>query len=183
MRNSALSSDGSPTRARFDPAVTTDPGSTAAPGRMTIRSTVPSVVAGIQRIASGTSVPVPRTWRTIGPRSTVPRYTVSRSTFGAAGSSCDTPIVTRMTASAAPAPYPPRRILFFRRNAMGGWSRNSGANDGLASNGRAVGRPVSASSGADRGVARYRTQPWSPAAPIAGCPSSSPSSPRGPWWT
>ena len=58
---------------------------TTAPGCTTIRSTRPSVAAGIQRMSSGTSVPRPRTWRTIGPRFTVSSQTVARSTVGAAG--------------------------------------------------------------------------------------------------
>ena len=79
----------------------TDSAVTAAPGSMTIRSTFPSVVAGIQRISSGTSVPVPRTWRTIGPRRTVSMYTVFRSTRGAAGCSCCTPNVISTSATVA----------------------------------------------------------------------------------
>ena len=55
-------------------------GVTWAPGRSTIRSTRPCVVDASQRRASstGTSVPRPRTWRTIGPRFTVSRQTVLR---------------------------------------------------------------------------------------------------------
>ena len=45
-----------------------------------------------------------RTCRTIGPRCTVSRYTVSRSTLGAAGSSCETPTVMRTTTTTATAP-------------------------------------------------------------------------------
>ena len=45
-------------------------GFTGVPGWITMRSTRPSVAAGIQRISSGTSVPRPRTCRTIGPRFT-----------------------------------------------------------------------------------------------------------------
>ena len=59
--------------------------STCVPGQTTIFSTRPSVLAGIQRICSGTSVPRPRTWRTIGPRFTVSIQTVERSTLGTAG--------------------------------------------------------------------------------------------------
>ncbi len=51
-----------------------------------MRSTRPSVTAGIQRVSSGTSVPTPRTCRTIDPRFTVSVSTVERSTLGAAGS-------------------------------------------------------------------------------------------------
>ena len=62
-------------------------GVTCTPGRMTIFSTRPCVDAGTQRRASstGTSVPRPRTCRTIGPRLTVSTQTVARSTVGAAG--------------------------------------------------------------------------------------------------
>ena len=63
----------------------TESGVTSAPGSITILSTFPSVVAGIQRIFSGTSVPRPRTSRTIGPRRTVSMYRASRSTRGADG--------------------------------------------------------------------------------------------------
>ena len=41
--------------------------------------------AGIQRMSSGTSVPRPRTSRTMGPRLTESIHTVARSTVGAAG--------------------------------------------------------------------------------------------------
>jgi hypothetical protein len=61
-------------------------GRTTAPGRSRIRSTRPSVLAGSQRVSSGTSVPRPRTWRTNGPRLTVSTSSVARSTVGAAGS-------------------------------------------------------------------------------------------------
>ena len=62
-----------------------------------IRSTRPCVVAGIQRMSSGTSVPRPRTWRTIGPRFTVSGQTVPASTVGAAGLSRESPTLTRLT--------------------------------------------------------------------------------------
>ena len=41
-------------------------GVTPCPAWTTIRSTRPLVVAGIQRMSSGTSVPMPRTWRASG---------------------------------------------------------------------------------------------------------------------
>jgi hypothetical protein len=44
----------------------------------------PAVTAVIQRICSGTSVPGPRTWRTIVPCWTVSRHTVAASTVGTA---------------------------------------------------------------------------------------------------
>ncbi len=81
-------------------------GVTMAPGRSTIRSTRPCVAAGTQRRASstGTSVPRPRTWRSIDPRLTVSTQTVARSTVGAAGlrraSTTDTKATTRMPAMA-----------------------------------------------------------------------------------
>ncbi len=79
-------------------------GVTVAPARRTIRSTRPCVVAGIQRISSGTSVPEPRTFRSIGPRFTVSIQTVARSTDGAAGLSCETPTVMRTMTMRAAAP-------------------------------------------------------------------------------
>ena len=69
------------------------------PGLSTIRSTRPIVVAGIQRMFSGTSVPSPRTSRTIGPRLTVSIQTVARSTLGAAGFRRDSPSVMSSTAA------------------------------------------------------------------------------------
>ena len=77
---------------------------TAAPGWITIRSTRPSVSAGIQRISSGTSVPRPRTWRSISPRLTVSIQTVARSTLGAAGFRRDRPRVMSRTAASPAAP-------------------------------------------------------------------------------
>ena len=64
---------------------------TRVPGCTTMRSTRPSVAAGIQRISSGTSVPRPRTWRTIGPRLTVSITTADAVDRGAAGFRRDTP--------------------------------------------------------------------------------------------
>jgi len=78
---------------------------TAVPGLMRIRSTRPSVVAGIQRISSGTSVPRPRTCRSIGPRFTVSTHTVARDTEGAAGFRCDRPTVMAARAVTPPMPY------------------------------------------------------------------------------
>ena len=93
--------------------------STRVPGCTTMRSTRPSVAAGIQRISSGTSVPRPRTCRTIGPRFTVSMTTAERATVGAAGLRRDTPrVVTRMK-SAAPPPMASWRVR--RRRAA--WGR------------------------------------------------------------
>ncbi len=66
-------------------------GVTVAPGRSSRFSMRPDVVAVIQRMFSGTSVPDPRTCRIIGPRFTVSIQTVARSTPGAAGLSRETP--------------------------------------------------------------------------------------------
>src|SRR5438876_2623889 len=63
----------------------TSPDSTFVPGQIKIFSQLPSVFAGIQRMSSGTNVPRPRTWRTIGPLFTVAIQTLDRSTLGAAG--------------------------------------------------------------------------------------------------
>ena len=63
-----------------------------------MRSTRPCVVAEIQRMSSGTSVPEPRTCRSIWPRLTVSTQTVARSTLGAAGFSRETPTVMTMIA-------------------------------------------------------------------------------------
>ena len=62
-----------------------------------MRSTVASVVAVIQRMSSGTSVPGPRTDRSISPRFTVSCQTVARSTVGAAGFSLARTTVTKTT--------------------------------------------------------------------------------------
>ncbi len=70
------------------------------PGSASLCSTRPSVVAGIHRISSGTSVPRPRTFRNIGPRFTVSSQTVARSTVGAAGFRRDRPQVISGTAAA-----------------------------------------------------------------------------------
>jgi hypothetical protein len=66
-----------------------------------MRCTRPDVVAEIHMMSSGTSVPAPRTWRVKSPRLTVSIHTVDRSTDGAAGLSRDTPIVMRITTTAA----------------------------------------------------------------------------------
>ena len=68
---------------------------TRAPGKIRIRSTRPALIVGIQSISSGTSVPLPRTFRSIG-FSLVARLTVSGqafSTSGAAGLSRERPMV------------------------------------------------------------------------------------------
>ena len=82
----------------------------ACPGCTTMRSTRPSVAAGIQRISSGTSVPSPRTWRTIGPRFTVSITTAERETDGAAGFRWASAIVVAATAAATIEPTTIRRL-------------------------------------------------------------------------
>ncbi len=79
-----------------------------------IRSTRPWVCVVIQRMSSGTSVPEPRTWRSIGPRLTVSTQTAARSTLGAAGFSWDTPnVMPRDHDDQPPSPMRMRRIRFF----------------------------------------------------------------------
>ena len=58
---------------------------TSVPGRIRMRCTLPSVVAGTIMVFSGTRVPSPRTSRVIGPRLTVSFQTTEPSTVGAAG--------------------------------------------------------------------------------------------------
>ena len=65
--------------------ITTESALTGVPGRIRMLFTLPSVVAGISIVSSGTSVPRPRTSRVIGPRFTVSRHTTDKSTDGAAG--------------------------------------------------------------------------------------------------
>src|SRR5262245_30074719 len=60
---------------------------------MKICSTRPSVAAGIHFTSSGTSVPLPRTCRSIGPRLTASTQTPARSTPGAAGFRRESPSV------------------------------------------------------------------------------------------
>jgi hypothetical protein len=61
----------------------------------------PAVSAETTRRSSGTSVPLPRTWRSISPFFTVSIHSVPRSTVGAAGRSCDRPTVVTTTTTAA----------------------------------------------------------------------------------
>ena len=100
-------------------------GSTCAPGRTIIFSTRPSVFAGIQRMSSGTSVPSPRTCRTIGPRFTVSIQTVERSTVGTAGFNREKPIVARITPSATAEMVMIRRLRFFAATS-GPWNIHRG---------------------------------------------------------
>src|SRR5438034_8335829 len=96
--------------------------STCVPGQTIIFSTRPSVFAGIQRISSGTSVPNPRTWRTIGPRLTVSIQTVERSTLGTAGFKREMAIVARINPMADAAMIMARRLRFFAATPVRGTS-------------------------------------------------------------
>ncbi len=92
---------------------------TTAPGCTKICSTRPSVAAGIQRMSSGTSVPRPRTWRTIEPRFTESGHTVAFSTVGAAGFKRDKPTVMRAITTRPTAPMMIRRIFLFLATLAG----------------------------------------------------------------
>ncbi len=88
---------------------------TSAPGCSRIRSTRPSVLAGNQRVSSGTSVPRPRTCLTSCPLLTVSMSSVFRSTDGAAGFIRARTVETRATSSRPTMPYKTRRsFLRFR---------------------------------------------------------------------
>ena len=65
--------------------ITTESARTGLPGWIMIRSMRPAVCAGITIVSSGTSVPIPLTSSTIGPRRTVPGQRVDPGTPGAAG--------------------------------------------------------------------------------------------------
>src|SRR2546425_10100684 len=100
----------------------TSPGSTFVPGQIKIFSTLPSVFAGIHRISSGTSVPRPRTWRTIGPRFTVSIQTLERSTLGAAGFNRDNANVAKIKPTALAPIIRIRRFRFFAATPSRGTS-------------------------------------------------------------
>src|ERR1700741_2941739 len=93
-------------------------GVTQLPGRITILSTRAAVCAGIQWMSSGTSVPRPRTSRSIGPRFTVSGQIVEASTEGAAGFSRDNARVTPAQASTATVTY--TILLIFLARAFDG---------------------------------------------------------------
>src|SRR5439155_19817941 len=78
--------------------------------------------AGIQRISSGTNVPSPRTWRTIGPRFTVSIHTVERSTLGTAGFKREMAIVAKINPSTEAAIIIMRRLRFFAATPSRGTS-------------------------------------------------------------
>jgi hypothetical protein len=63
-------------------------------------------------MSSGTSVPSPRTCRTIGPRFTVSGQSVDASTTGAAGLSRDNPTLTSAMTAKRPTAHTTRRIRF-----------------------------------------------------------------------
>src|SRR5438477_12834669 len=100
----------------------TSPRSTFVPGQIKIFSTLPSVFAGIQRISSGTSVPNPRTCRTIGPFFTVSIQTLERSTLGAAGFKRDKANVARIKPTALAEIIKMRRFRFFAATPSRGTS-------------------------------------------------------------
>jgi hypothetical protein len=56
----------------FDSSTSTVPAVTSVPGCTLTRSTKPCCADEMMRMFSGTSVPAPRTWRSISPRFTVP---------------------------------------------------------------------------------------------------------------
>jgi len=97
----------------MESAVTNDPGS------MRIRTTVASVSAGICKTDScdGTSEPIPRTCRNIGPRFTESVQTVPRSTEGAAGRSRYTSMVNVAIARAITVPAAIWRFRFCSLNS------------------------------------------------------------------
>ena len=65
-------------------------------------------------MSSGTSVPEPRTWRSIEPRFTASIQTTARSTVGAAGFSFETPSEMPTTTMMATVAYAIRLIFFLR---------------------------------------------------------------------
>src|SRR5579872_4543291 len=95
---------------------------TGVPGRIKMRSTLASVVAGMSMVSSGTRVPNPRTSSTMGPRLTVPGQSVDISTLGAAGLSRDSPIVTAGIAASRTTPAMIPRTIFLRRTPVRGLS-------------------------------------------------------------
>src|SRR5207237_6283299 len=100
----------------------TSPDSTFVPGQIKIFSQLPSVFAGIQRMSSGTNVPRPRTWRTIGPRFTVSIQTLERSTLGAAGFNRDKANVANSNPTALAEIIKMRRLRFFAATPWRGTS-------------------------------------------------------------
>ena len=95
----------------------TVPGFTCAPGRRMMFSTRPELIEVIKRFSSGTSVPAPRTLRTMEPRLTVSYHSVLAATLGAAGRSRITATVITPTATSATPMKMARRIRFFLRMA------------------------------------------------------------------
>jgi hypothetical protein len=85
---------------------------TAVPGCTTTRSTRPSVTAAIQRMFSGTSTPVPRMLRVIGPRSTVAMTSDADSTAGAAGFNRANATLVTTIAAIASTTYTTRCRIF-----------------------------------------------------------------------
>ena len=83
-----------------------------------MRSMRPWTVPEIQRMSSGTSLPAPRTSRTIGPRFTVPNQTVLAGAVGEAGLR---PLTTKVIATTAAPPSTASTIrrIFFRLRIFG----------------------------------------------------------------
>src|SRR5437773_12402421 len=73
-------------------------------------------------MSSGTSVPKPRTWRTIGPRLTVSIQTVERSTLGTAGFNREIATVARINPRTEAAMIMIRRLRFFAATPLRGTS-------------------------------------------------------------
>src|SRR5437660_1278792 len=92
---------------------------TVSPARAFTSSIMPSLVAGIHRISSGTRVPRPRTWRNISPRLTVSIHTVARSTDGAAGLMRERPRVTADAAVSTRTAYTAFLIFLFMATDLG----------------------------------------------------------------
>ena len=77
------------------------------------------MAAAIQRMSSGTRVPRPRTWRSIGPRFTVSIQTAERSTLGAAGFNRETDDGDQDQASTEAPPMISRRFRFLAGDIAG----------------------------------------------------------------
>ncbi len=92
--------------------MTTESAFTGVPGLIRMRSIRPSVCAVISSVSSGTSVPKPRTSRSMGPRFTVSGQSVDISTPGAAGFSLASPTVMPTPAAATNTIPAVHRIAF-----------------------------------------------------------------------
>src|ERR1035437_3156948 len=110
--------------------MTTESALTGVPGEIRMRCTLPSVVAGMSMVSSGTSVPRPRTSSTIGPRFTTSIQTVDRSIPGAAGFKCARPMVIARMAASTTTPIEIRRISLFLAASLRGMSISMSGDDG-----------------------------------------------------